>query len=81
MSINGLILNDAEWMETIEEKFDEYQDVLFSILDDEEGEETGETLSGEPFCGCNTCHMRETIVFLAPYIIRGYKEGKISLED
>jgi hypothetical protein len=67
-------------MENIEEKFDEYQDVLFSILE-EEGEEIKETLSGEPFCGCNTCHMREAIVFLAPHIIRGYREGKISLED
>jgi hypothetical protein len=40
-----------------------------------------ETLSGQPFCGCDTCYTREQLYFLVPRIIKAYKEGKITLTE
>ena len=82
MSTNGLNLHDSAWMRTIENEWEKYQETLWSLAEDVyEGDEAPDTLSGEPYCGCSTCETREAIVFFAPYIIRGFKEGKIDLED
>jgi hypothetical protein len=44
-------------------------------------EEVTETLSGEPFCGCNRCFWRETLFYIVPKLLHGYEEGKIELEE
>ena len=85
MSVNGLDLVDSEWMAKIESDYFDYFDHLYELLNEENYDEPAmpsdfEPLSGEPFCGCHICNLRETIVFLAPLIIRGYKDGKIELE-
>lgn len=36
-----------------------------------------ERLSGYPYCGCNLCLTRETLVFVLPVIAQGYADGRI----
>jgi hypothetical protein len=81
VAINGVTVEDYEWMKDIEEKFQEYIMSLYDQLNEEDYVPADFVpLSGEPFCGCETCNLRETLTFLIPYIIKGYEAGKLTLE-
>lgn len=79
---NGFEVIDQEWAEELERGVETYTDMLFEALypmgDDSE---VTETISGEPFCGCNRCFWRETLFYIVPKLLRGYEEGKIQLEE
>jgi hypothetical protein len=34
-----------------------------------------ETLSGEPFCGCETCHTREILAYVVPRVLFAQDQG------
>ena len=79
---NGFYVNDQEWAEELERGVENYTDMLFeAIYPMGDDEEVVETVSGEPFCGCNRCFWRETLFYIVPKLLRGYEEGKIQLEE
>lgn len=81
MMTNEFSINDQEWAEELERGVEAYTDMLFEAVYEGTEDEVTETLSGEPFCGCNRCFWRETLFFLVPKLLRGYEEGKIQLEE
>jgi hypothetical protein len=74
------VLNDLKWSEELEREYTDYMWQCEASIDGEE-EDGFVTLSGEPFCGCDTCWTREQLFFLTPRIISGYKSGKVSVEE
>lgn len=86
MSKSSFIIEDADWAQTLERDYEEYIAQCEEMLDYEPDDERYEdpdtdTLSGEPFCGCQTCYTREQLFFLVPKIIEAYKSGKITVEE
>jgi hypothetical protein len=80
MSDREFVIENVEWSKALEEEYQEYMWQCESTIDGEE--EDGFTpLSGEPFCGCDTCYTREQLFFLVPKIIRAYKEGDVTLTE
>ena len=67
---------DFEWAKMLENAFSFYMEAVRDSVDDDE---EYETLSGDFYCGCETCDVRETLFFLVPQIIRAYKAGKVVL--
>jgi hypothetical protein len=80
MSNPEFYLNDDQWSQELENKYEEYMWDCEASVDGEESDDF-KTLSGEPFCGCTTCYTREQLFFLVPKIIKAYKEGKIVLAE
>ena len=39
------------------------------------GTEVLDTESGEPFCGCEICEVRETLAYLVPRVVGLYRDG------
>jgi hypothetical protein len=78
MSNQEFFLNDDHWSKELELAFENYIWNCESSIDGEEPDNF-ETLSGQPFCGCQTCYTREQLFFLVPRIITAYNEGKITL--
>jgi hypothetical protein len=76
-------IEDQEWAEKLQSDFEDYIWACESTLDyeEEEGTEPFETLSGEPFCGCGTCFIREQLFFLVPAVIKAYKNGQVVLTE
>lgn len=88
MDINDFSIVDFTWSQDLENEFTEYISNCESLIDREFYEGTDfyestefETLSGQPFCGCETCYVREQLWFLVPRIIDGYKKGKITVQE
>jgi hypothetical protein len=69
------VLNQ-EWAKDFERDYSEYISACFESL---EVEDHFATESDEIFCGCNTCEVREQLVYLTPRIIEAYKKGYIRL--
>jgi hypothetical protein len=78
---NGFFINDEKWAEELERGVESYTDMLFEAIYEGTEEEISETVSGEPFCGCNRCFWRETMFYLVPKLLKGHQEGKIELEE
>ena len=78
---SGFVVNDPEWAEELERGVEIYTDMLFEAIFEGSEEEINETVSGEPFCGCNRCFWRETLFDVVPKLLKGYEEGKIELEE
>lgn len=71
-------LPDELWSKDLEQGVMRYTDSLYeSVYEDI----SVDTLTGELFCGCDTCFWRETLSYLVPRIIEGYKNGKIILDE
>jgi hypothetical protein len=81
MMSSGFEVVDEQWAEELERGVEAYTDMLFEAIYEGTEEEITETLSGEPFCGCNRCFWRETLFFIVPKLLKGYEEGKIELEE
>jgi hypothetical protein len=84
MNKENFSITDFQWSQDLENEFTTYMANCESQIDrsfyDEEGielEEDFETLSGQPFCGCSTCYVREELFFLIPRILEAYKNGQI----
>jgi hypothetical protein len=75
---------DFQWSQDLENDFTDYMANCEAQIDAEFYEDADpefETLSGQPFCGCETCYVREELWFLVPRIIAAYKEGKIVVPE
>lgn len=86
MSKQEFFIEDQDWSKQLEDDYEEYIWSCESHIDYDPDDERLDiepepTLSGEPFCGCNTCYTREQLFFLVPRIIKAYKEGKITLNE
>lgn len=71
---------DVEWAFNLQSAFMDYMDMCWASAYDESDDPSldgFETISGEPFCGCDVCVGRESIMFLIPRIIDAYKDGKL----
>jgi hypothetical protein len=71
---------DAEWALELSRAFQEYMDACWESAYAEEdipALDGFETVSGQPFCGCDACVSREWIMFLIPRIIDAYKDGRL----
>lgn len=80
---NNFTIHDAEWAKQLEKDYEEYIGNCYEMVEAEFYEEPYEefqTLSGEPFCGCSTCHTRETLFFYTPRLLNAAAEGKVTLE-
>jgi hypothetical protein len=78
--------NDYEYMVGVERGLSDYLEILWSALDEEDHDVedvvTEEvTLTGVYFCGCDDCIKRETLAYLVPQIIDGFKAGKFEVND
>ena len=72
-------VNDQEWAKELELSVESYTDSLMNKIYEGDAEEVLETESGEPFCGCNRCFWRETLVYLVPRLLQGHEKGKVVL--
>lgn len=78
--MTNYVHTDVEWAFELQNAFMEYMAMCWESAYAEETspEMDGfETVSGDPFCGCEVCQGREYIMFLIPLIIDAYKEGKL----
>ena len=74
----GFEIVDVDWAKELERDYAEY---LFACFESIEEDEHFVAITGEPFCGCETCCSREQISFLTPRIIMAYNKGQIVLTD
>lgn len=72
-------VTDQEWAHELETGVEAYTDMLFESVWDGEEDDSADTLSGEPFCGCAQCFWREALFYLVPRLLEGYNEGKVEL--
>jgi hypothetical protein len=71
---------DTEWAKTLEVNLEDYMGQLSAYLyDEDEVPEDFETISGQPYCACSTCEIREILFFVVPRAIQGYLDGKVTL--
>lgn len=83
MENNEFHIVDFHWSQDLEDQYTTYMANCESTIDAEMYDETNDfqTLSGQPFCGCDVCYIREQLFFLVPRIIEAYKTGKITIPD
>lgn len=80
MSKLKYVHTDTKYVENMEKGLDEYLSLLWRTVDEEDYSEDF-TLTGNVFCGCETCVIRETVAYLLPFIIEGYDLGKFELNE
>lgn len=68
---------DSDRMFTVEAGLTHYLDQLQTYLFDGLADDSFETESGAPFCGCDTCFTREVMAFLVPRIYDLVMEGSL----
>jgi hypothetical protein len=71
---------DNEWAKELESGLEKYLGTLsdYAYGELEDGDlDSFETLSGELYCGCTTCEIREILAFVVPKAISGMLDGKI----
>lgn len=69
---------DEAWGQEFEAAIDAYMTLLWESVD--EPSMDVETLSGQPFDGCETCEFRERNLMAIKLAIEGYEAGKVRLE-
>lgn len=74
-------IKDTDWASQVQQDLTQYINELTESIDTEyeNDDDIPETITGAPYCGCETCHYREILAFTIPKIIQGYKEGKVDL--
>lgn len=80
--MSEFVINDTDWAKALEVGLDEYIDSLQSYYvygEELDGKEEPVPLSGEVYCGCETCYWREVLFFVAPKIMTAQNEKKIEL--
>jgi hypothetical protein len=69
---------DEKWAEQLQQDLEQYMSELAAYLyDEDEVPEDFETLSGQAYCGCSTCEVREILALVVPRSIQGLLEGKV----
>lgn len=78
-------VEDTQWAVELEKEFEDYMVGLriyeVDPADLPAGTEFPPTLSGQAYCGCQTCITRETLFFLAPRIAEATLAGKVTVTD
>jgi hypothetical protein len=69
---------DEEWGDRLQREHDEYIDLLEGALEDEED---AETITGQPFCGCETCYRRESWTYIILHALHAYRAEELRLID
>lgn len=69
---------DTKWAEDLQRGLEEYMMSLYTAVDEDREPVTE---SGVAFCACSTCENREMLTYMAPRIIKGYKDNKIDLYE
>lgn len=76
-------LTDLEWdeepMHFLQTGLELYLDQIFDLALAEDVDDF-RTESSEPFCGCETCYIRETLAYVLPRILDLYINGNIRLQ-
>lgn len=75
--MSNYVHTDVEWAKKLHSDFEQYMGQCWNLAydEDEATSEGFETLSGQPYCGCGDCEVREIFTFLIPRIIEAYKAG------
>jgi hypothetical protein len=73
-------INDIDWAQKLQYDVEQYTDGLFESIDADD-DENYETVTGQPFCGCNTCLWREALAFVTPRILRAASAGQVELVE
>ena len=68
---------DDDWGQEFMAAIDAYMTVLWESVEDPSMEI--ETLSGQPFDGCETCEFRERNLMAVKLTIEGYEAGRVRL--
>lgn len=68
---------DESWAKELESGLGAYMDALADYAYGEAEDEDFETISGELFCGCPTCEIREILAFVVPQAVKGLLDGKV----
>jgi len=76
-------LSELDWdedaMQFLQRGLQRYMDEIFdAILEGDDRDMVTE--SGEPFCGCETCYVRETLAFLLPRLVYMFIKGQVRLQ-
>jgi hypothetical protein len=71
---------DETWGAAFIERMRTHMDELHESLYGEDDREQ-ETISGQPFCGCQDCDERERYLLATILILEGYEQGKVRLVD
>ena len=84
--MNKFYINSTKWAEILQSGTEEYIDSLnswhvFGEDKDEDGQDILEpsTLSGIPYCGCDTCYIREVLSYATCKLLEGIRDGKIEM--
>lgn len=74
-------INNPKWLQETIEGLSRYIDGLNgTLISPHFGTDEVEVVSpvsGELYCGCDVCLRRETVAYLIPVIVEGYKDGRI----
>jgi len=74
-------VNNGKWLTEVMDGLDRYigglKETIVSPHFGVDEVEVISPISGELFCGCELCLRRETVAFLIPVIIEGYKDGRV----
>jgi hypothetical protein len=70
---------DGQWGEEFQKGFEEYMESLYNSVDAEGEESDVTTESGEIFCACNVCEVREILFYVTPRVIQAFLDEKIEL--
>lgn len=62
MSDTKVWVEDSDAVQAVEEEYSDYINTLYDSVEDESIEPA--PITGEPFCGCDTCARRETFAFV-----------------
>jgi hypothetical protein len=74
--MSSFVINNTDWAEDLQQGLSEYMMTLFNSIDEDVDVDT---LSGQPFCGCDVCEYREILSYVTPIIINGYNDKKVDL--
>jgi len=72
------IMSDV-WASELQKGLQEYMFGLFDSLD-LDWQSIVETLSGEPYCGCDVCEYREALFYVVPRVVEGLISGQLKIE-
>jgi hypothetical protein len=71
-------VRNPDWALDLQRGLDSYMQVLYDGIDF--AEDRIETLTGEPFCGCNDCEYREMLAHVVPRIVAGLVDRSLTVQ-
>jgi len=78
MTDTSFQVKDPDWALDLQRGLDSYMQALYDGIDF--AEDLIETVTGEPFCGCNDCEYREMLAHVVPRIVAGLVERALTVQ-